>query len=281
MKKILFALLSIVSISLANKAFAQADTTTNKPKKHHTITISNNGVFISGGDSTSKAEKEIKKENKKFTMSYCLFDLGVNKIIDNTNYAAPSVKEFLNVPANRQNKSLFDLVGPKAIDVNIYPWMIKFKALKTHGQRIYISSGIGLQLYNFRYEDPITYTRNPTGIIIDTTKSYKKNKLALNYLNIPLMFTFKTRLGKDTWLVYGVGATAGVRLSSWTKQESSQFGKVKVYDQFGLNDYNTCLSAEIGLEGIFRLYATYQVTSLFQNGLDQHPICIGLRFGGI
>jgi hypothetical protein len=158
--------------------------------------------------------------------------------------------------------------------------MVKFAAVKTQRQRIYISSGLGLQLYNFRYENNISYTRDPAGIIIDSV-SFSKNKLGLDYLNIPLMLTFKTRLFKDRWLVYGVGITEGLRIASWTKQKSDERGKVKTHDDFGLADWNTCVTGEFGIEGIVRFYASYQLTSLYDNALNQHPISFGFRFSGI
>jgi len=285
MKSTFCAIAAIAGFLFANTLHAQDASDSSKTKKCHghgnTLTISNDGLRIKHYDSSGKANDSHEKEKQgRFYSNFAMVDLGINLIQDNTNYANPSVKAFLNVPANDQNKSLFDLRTSKSINVNIYPWMIKYTALKTRGQRIYISSGIGLQLYNFRYESPLTYTRNPSSIIIDTI-SFKKDKLALDYLNVPLMFTFKTKLSKDNWLVYGAGLTEGYLIDSWTKQESSERGKVKVHDAFGLADFNTCLSAEIGLEGVFRLFATYQLTDLYANGMNQHPVSIGLRFSGI
>jgi hypothetical protein len=282
MKNTLCAVAAIAGLLFANSMYAQEKKDKWGDKhSHDVLTISNKGITIVSNDSTGKPLDTVKAEDKhRFTSSVAMVDLGMNMLMDNTNYTDPAVVAFLNVPTAMQNKSLFNLKPSKSINVNIYPWMIKCKALKTNGQRIYISSGIGLQLYNFRYEDQITYTRNPTGIKMDTV-SFTKNKLGLDYLNVPLMFTFKTRLAKKTWLVYGAGITEGFRISSWTKQISGERGKVKVHDAFGLADFNTCVSAEIGIEGVFRLYATYQLTSLYENGLDQHPLCIGLRFSGI
>jgi hypothetical protein len=273
---------TIAGLLIAHTIFAQEDSSkVKKDHSHDVFVISNKGMHFKSGDSATKAADSIKRENRIFSMSYALFDLGINLQMDNTNYADPSVKAFLNVPANRQNKNIFDQNNAKSINVDIYPWMVKFKALKTHGQKIFISTGLGLQIYNFRYENPVTYTRNPASLTLDTLPSFKKDKLAIEYLSVPLMFTFKTRLGDDTWLVYGVGLTEGLRIGSWTKQVSGQRGKVKVHDSFGLADYNTCLSAEIGIEGVFRVYATYQVASIFANGIDQHPLSIGLRFNGM
>ena len=81
--------------------------------------------------------------------------------------------------------------------------------------------------------------------------------------------------------MYGAGVTGGYRISSWTKQISSERGKVKNHDAFNFSDFNACLTGEIGIDGIFRIYASYQVTSLHESALDQRPFCIGLRFGGV
>ncbi len=95
------------------------------------------------------------------------------------------------------------------------------------------------------------------------------------------MLTGKTRLHKSTWLVYGAGVSVGYRLSAWNKQVSDERGKVKTRGNFDLMDYNTCLTAEFGVEGVIRFFASYQLTSLYDNGIDQKPICVGVRLSGI
>jgi hypothetical protein len=98
---------------------------------------------------------------------------------------------------------------------------------------------------------------------------------------MPLNLTAKTRISKKTWLVYGAGVTGGYRISSLTKQRSNERGQQKNHDSFNFNDFNACVTGEIGISGVFRIYATYQVTALHNTALDQHPLCIGLRFGGV
>ena len=98
---------------------------------------------------------------------------------------------------------------------------------------------------------------------------------------IPLQFTFKTKLAEKAWLVYGVGATGGYRIASWNKQVSPERGKQKNRDEFNFNDFNACVTGEIGLDNIFRVFASYQLTPLHSTALDQRPFTIGLRFGGI
>jgi hypothetical protein len=165
--------------------------------------------------------------------------------------------------------------------VNVYPILLKYRALKTDNQRIYFSAGLGLQMYNFRFNKPITYINETAPMVITDTLQFSKNKVGLTYLSAPLMLTLKTRLAKDIWAVYGAGITAGYRIASWTKQVSTELGKRHNHDQFNFNNFNSCITAELGLEGYFRLYASYQVTPLHEDILDQHPYCIGVRFLGI
>jgi hypothetical protein len=290
MLRTFIAATAVAGLLFANNLQAQEDTA-KKHKTRITLSIDKDNIHFDKDDSTIQAKKK-NRDGKRFSTSFALVDLGVNILEDNTNYSNGLVKSYFhNIPASQVNTGLFELRTGKSINVNIYPWMAKYAIVKASKQRIYVSSGLGLQLYNFRYDKPLVHMKdpvttliyrgeNPSDITLDTIH-FKKNKLALNYLNVPLMFTFKTRFDKKHWLVYGVGVTEGFRLASWTKQVSNERGKVKYRDNYGLADFNTCLSAEIGIEGILRFYATYQLTSLYGNSLDQHPICFGLRFSGI
>ncbi len=290
MKHTICAIIAIAGLLMAQNTKAQdAAKDDTKKKKKTALVISNNGISIESTDSSGKATQPDKKWS-----SHVNFDLGLIQMMDNTNYNDPAVKSYLNVAANKQNADLLKL-RTKSINVNIYPILRSYRALKTDGQKIFITTGLGMQIYNLRYDNDITYTHNP-GSVTEDTISFKKDKMGVSYLNVPLMFTFKTRISnhpanhkKDKWLVYGAGITGGWNWSTWTKQKSDEEGKVKVHDNFnfsstndfGLAGFNSCLTAEIGIDNVFKLYGSYQVTSLYNNGLDQHPICIGLRFSGI
>ncbi len=286
MKNVIYAIAAIAMLSCAQTTVAQEK---KEEKKKRSVSISKEGVKIKSNDSSKTIINKTDDENEshngkdkpKFKSNYMMLDLGLNLMQDNTNYADPTVQALLNVPANRQNESLFNQRASKSINVNIYPWMLKFAALRTKNQRIYISTGIGLQLYNFRYDEQLVFNKNPMSISLDTIQALKKNKLAMNYLSVPLMLTFKSRLYNDHWLAYGVGITGGYRIAAWTKQVTTKGAKSKSYDAFGTSDFITSVNAEIGIDGAIRFYASYQLTSMFDNGLDQHPICFGIRFNGI
>lgn len=281
-------ILAALTTALCTTAAMAQEKTEEAPKKKkgHMLYISNKGVSIESTDSTktdtssSTAQKD-KEKVGKVHLSFAMLDLGVNFFKDNTNYSDPTLASYLNMPAMHRNANLFDLRNGKSINVNIYPLMVKMPIIKTHGQRLYLSTGIGLQIYNFKYESGITYVKAPPSIILDSVTDFTKNKLGVYYANIPLMITAKTRISKKNWLVYGAGVTAGYRMNSWNKQVSDKFGKTKVHGNFDMADYNTCVTAEFGVEGIIRFFGSYQLNSMYNNAIDQRPISVGIRIGGI
>jgi len=159
--------------------------------------------------------------------------------------------------------------------------MTSYRLFKSAHEKLYLVSGLGLQLYNFRFDKPVQYVNTTQPAVTMSTANLTKDKLAFDYLMIPLELVSKTKVGNKTWLVYGGGITGGYRLNSWMKQKSDEFGKRKDHDSFNFSDFNSCVMGEIGLDGYFRLYATYQLTSLQSSALNQYPFCIGIRFMGI
>lgn len=241
-------------------------------KKTKSISISNNGISVG---------TEEKKE-KAFEVQYVGMDLGINSIQDKSNYNSTAAQALLQVPDDYRNENLFNLRSGKSWNVNLWPVLTKWRIVNGGGQKIYIGSGVGLQMYNFRFTKPVTYTNEVSPLVyLDSVHTIAKNKLGFTYLSVPLSVVFKTRAAENTWIVYGFGITGGYRISSYVKQVSTEDGKRKNHDKFNFSDFNSCLTAEIGLDGYFRLYASYQITPLQQTGLAQYPFSIGLRFGGI
>ena len=253
----------------AANASAQEKTADTTKNKKHTVSVS------LGSEETKDTS------NKVFDLHVGMLDLGFNYLNDQTNYYSPAAQNFLHVNNDVKNENLFSLREGKSINVNIYPILLKARVVKTERQRLYVSLGAGLQIYNFRFNKPITYINETTPMVIMDTISFTKNKVGITYLSVPLMITSKTKLAKDIWLVYGVGISAGYRIASWTKQVSGERGKEKNNDQFNFNNFNSCITGEVGVDGWLRLYASYQLTALHKDALEQYPYAIGVRFIGI
>jgi hypothetical protein len=281
----------IVALVVAGTAFSQEgakkseDPVTDTAKSKKYISIGSDGIRF--GKKTKKdgiyvtGDGGADSSHTAFELQFGMLDLGFNYLQDKTNYASAETQAFLNVNQDLKNENLFSLREGKSINVNIYPVMLKYRMLKTKHQRIYLSTGVGLQIYNFRFNKSISYANDTRPMIVMDSISFKKNKVAISYLSIPLMINAKTKLAKDLWLTYGVGITGGYRIASWTKQISDERGKDKNHDAFNFNNFNSCITAEFGIDGYFRLYGSYQITALHESSLQQYPVAIGVRFLGI
>lgn len=264
--KIVIILMSI-ALAAGPGVNAQED---EKRKKEISVDVSPDGLSVK------------KNADNAFDVDFGGIDFGINSLQDRSNYNGAAAQALLQVADAYRNESLFNLQSGKSWNVNIWPVLASWRVLNGNGQKIVIGTGIGLQMYNFRFVKPVTYTNEVTPLVyLDSVNTITKNKLGFTYLSVPLMLTFKTRAGGDTWFVYGLGITGGYRLSSHVKQISNEQGKRKNHDKYNFADFNSCLTAELGLEGYFRLYASYQFTALAENALEQYPLSIGLRFGGI
>jgi hypothetical protein len=260
-------------------------------KKIVKISIGSNGIEISkkergtpGAAVTVDNDSAESKPPKALKLQWGMVDLGFNRLDDKTTYTnSPEMMAFLGYdPTQPGSPNAFRLREGKSINVNVWPLMARLRLHDGKHQRFYFTTGIGLQMYNFRFESNKMITDEPTPRITDIKPGLhvQKNKLGLTYLSIPVSILAKTKVA-DKWLVYGVGVTGGYRIASWTKLKSSEEGKQKNHDAFNFNDFNACVTGEVGLDNYLRLYASYQLTPLHKDVLDQHPFCIGVRFLGL
>ncbi len=270
--KLVYGLLT-AALLITTAATAQENKDSTKAKKKHSITIGSEGISID-----NKNISDSIKEEKAFSVEIGVIDLGINGIKDNSIYGA-ATQPVLRYAYN--SDETFAMRNGKSWNVNIWPVLTKFRLMKTKTQKIYFYTGVGLQVYNFRYSNNVSFD-DSAGFYLDKVK-FTKNKLCVTYLSVPLGFTLKTKLAEKAWLVYGASVTGGYRISSYMKQVSAERGKDKIHNDFYLRDFNSCVTAEIGIDGYFRLFGSYQLTALHEDasGLDQHPFTIGLRIGGI
>lgn len=286
MKQIIFT--AAMMLSLGFSLFAQ-EGTSNEEVKDYTLTVgkkdtTKDGGFIalgSGGLKVTSKRLDSINQARKVSVHFLTLDLGINALHDQTDYSSPAAQQYLQVGADRKNGNLFSLRQGKSINVNIWPVLLDFKLFRSSNQKISLYTGAGLQLYNFKFTKDISYLNETSPMVIEDSVKFSKNKLAFAYVSVPLMLRFKTRLGGNFWITYGAGVIGGYCFDSWTKQISDERGKQKNHDQFNFQKFNLNLSGEIGINGYIRFYGTYQVTNMYENGLNQHPYCIGIRFFGV
>ena len=276
MKRV-FTLLALVCFAL--NGFTQDSTsvphdTTTKPD-NDTIRVGNIIIIRSGKDRNrgyyDTTERRIKYRKENITTNWAIIDLGINQVNDNTNYAQAISNGYLPAGAN---ENWFDQRGFKSTNVNLWVFMQRMNMIK---HVVNLKYGLGLELNNYKYTEPIRYQKTDQPLVIMENVDYKKNKLAEDYITVPLMLNFNFTPNSQT---HGFGFSAGVSggylYSSRQKTVGGGMGKHRERDDFNLRKFKIAYIAEISL-GPVRLYGSYATQSMFKSGLDQTPYSFGLR----
>ena len=271
-------LLVCVAACLFNSGMAQQDTT---GKKQTDDTIRIGGMIIIKKADPNDREVIIdnrtvripsrRKKPENLTTNWWIFDIGYSGFEDKTDYTSPEAQAF----APGSTEDWFDLRGGKSRSVNIWVLMQRLNMIK---HVVNLKYGIGLELNNYFFDDEsIRFQKNPTLVTMDPTlKGAKKNKLAADYLTVPLMLNFNFTPERRNGFGFSAGVSAGYMYSARQKVKISD-DKFKVHNDFDLERWKLSYIGEVNL-GLVKLYGSYAFQSMWEKGLDQVPYNVGLRF---
>ena len=262
-------------LCLALSGWAQSDTT--KTHADDTLRVGNFLIIRNGRPNWDTPEYiRIHRHHgdykpSRVSTNWLIFDIGFANYNDKTNYSSAAAQKF--APGSTSN--WFGLNTGKSVDVNIWLFMQRFSLIKNV---VNFKYGLGIELNNYRYEENIRYLINPTRVIMDSI-NYHKDKLAADYVTIPLMLNFNfTPHRRRNPYGFSVGASVGYKYSSRQKFKSAEFGKEKTFNNFDLEPWKISYIAELEL-GWLKLYGSYAAKSMFSNGLNQIPYTVGIRLG--
>lgn len=253
----------------------------------------------------------------KLSTHWIIVDLGVSNYFDQTDYSAPNTYLYNRLGAaafipdapspTPVGKSDFNLNTFKSLNINI--WLL-MQRLSLYKNFVNLKYGLGVELNNYKYKSTsnISYlVNNPfvvdaataSPIIFRDSISFSVNKLAVDYITVPLMLDFLTRTdGIKKGLSISVGVSAGYAYSYRNKQVSLERGAQANKGDFNIEKFKYSYVAEFGLGpvklkgtykpkifyrmlmgfGKIRLYGSYSPKSLYVNGLNMKPFTAGIRF---
>jgi len=108
-------------------------------------------------------------------------------------------------------------------------------------------------------------------------RSYKKNKLAADYLTVPMMLNFNFTPRRNNGFGFSAGMSVGYLYSARNKTETNDEGKRKAKDDFELEKWKISYVAELAL-GPVRFYGSLARKGMYERGLDVTPYNFGFRF---
>lgn len=270
-------LLSItILLSLSFSAFSQKDsiqepdTTKIKIGNSRVIILKDAGNDDYDFDLNSMDSSKCKTENNEDGLGLS-FDFGM------AGYLTPD--QSTTLPASQ---NLIDLNYSKS---NSIGFTFMFQEARLIKKRLYVRSGIGLNWNNYHFRRDINLYKAGDSLIaqLDTVKSFSKNKLRANYIQVPLLLG--TRIGNlNNPLGIQVGVIGSYKLGSAVKQKYSLNGKEskdKFKDDYYLNPFKLEAIARVSIDQ-FGIYARYSFTTLFEanKAPELYPFSVGITIGG-
>ena len=274
--------LMVATIMVAMAGYAQTDSTTQQSDtvrvgKYVIIRKKKNPMGEKDNDrGTTVVIERRKQKPTNVSTNWWIVDLGFANVKDETAFGSAAANNYLKTirPGEAAfNKNDLDLRSGKSSNVNIWIFMQRLNITKGI---LNLKYGLGLEMFNYRYESNISYHKNPAYIFRDSI-NFSKNKLYAGYLTIPFMVNINTHPGQKKGLSLSAGVSAGYLIASRNKQISDERGKTKTRGDFDLEQFRLAYIGELGL-GPIRLFGSYSMNPLHQNGLKQYPYSMGIRF---
>ncbi len=248
---------------------AQTDTT---GQKYDTIRIGGMVIIKKPGTDAEKS-REFKIQSRRnntpsnLTTNWWILDLGFSSYSDKTNYSSTDAQAY----APLSNGSWFKLKNGKSRNINIWVFMQRLNVIK---HVVNLKYGLGIELNNYHYKQHIRYVENPPATVnpprvyLDNTvgRTYEKNKLAADYLTVPMMVNFNFTPGRKQGFGISGGISAGYLYSARNKTETNDEGKKKSKDDFELEKWKLSYIAEVSL-GPVRFYGSLAMNPMYERGL--------------
>ena len=267
---------------------AQSDSTVSAKKDNDTIRIGNiiiinrkNPDEKQSGTNISVTKQE-RREPKNVSTNWLIVDLGFSNYVDRTNYSNTGGYLYNRAGAAPLGANDFNLNVTKSLNVNIWFFMQRLNLIQHY---VNLKYGLGIELNNYRYNSNISYRKEnpfvtgqtPAPAIFRDSVSFSKNKLAADYITVPLMINFCTNpVNQNKGFSISVGVSGGFLYNERNKQISEPRGKQKADNGLGLEQFKFSYIGEIGL-GPVRLYGSYSPASFYKKGLDMRPYTLGIR----
>jgi len=239
----------------------------------------NNGTSKSNRDNYNLLRVERRPAKRKnLSTNWWILDLGFANLRDNTNYGFAQTGSYFKTLRPQDgpvNENSYRLNSRKSSNVNLWFFMQKLNISKNV---LNLKYGLGLEMYNFRYDSKISYNNDPAPYVFNDSISFTKNKLYAGYLTVPFMININTTPDKRKGFSFSAGVSAGYLISSSNKQISAERGKQKEKADFYMEPFRLAAIGEVGL-GPVRLYGSYSLNKMQKDitRVEQFPYAIGVR----
>lgn len=141
--------------------------------------------------------------------------------------------------------------------------------------------GFNFNEFSFKGATQLSFNEDSTWAFTRSDYNFKRNRLNVTYLTLPMMLEFNTSLDEDKSFHIAFGVLGGFKLFSKTKQKYDFEGdnyKVNVRGHYNVNPWKADAVARIGYKSL-TLFANYPLTQFFEKntGPEMYTFQVGLR----
>jgi hypothetical protein len=269
-----------MAIAMSIGSFAQTDSTATPKAVPHDDTIRIGGMVIirkaGSKDREIVHDREYRMRSRRvekpsnLSTNWWIMDIGFSNYTDKSNYVNSAFDGFT---ASGITKDDLEARAGKSRNVNIWFFMQKLNIAK---HVLNLKYGMGLELNNYHFEnDKLLFAKNPT-LISEGTTSFKKVKLAVDYLTVPIMLNINFTPNRKSGFGISGGVSAGYMYSARFKTKVDG-DKNKVKSDFDLERFKLSYIGELSL-GPVKLYGSYAMNNMWDKSLDMTPYTLGFRF---
>ena len=252
--KRLFIILFVLSLT---NLFSQSDTTFFRLGSTKFIVFTDTSISV-------------KKHTEKYKGHLAGITLGINSlnIVENntTLTNTPKLQE-----GTILSKSALELDQVRSWEFGMNVMEFNFGL---YDNKFGVSTGLGFNFNNYRFKNNyrIYDTENKVVSELDTVYNFRKSKMTVSSIRIPVIFEFQSKKNKkDNRLFYiNAGMFASYNMSSHMKyvyDKNNKRIKERNYETFYLNPFQYGVTARIGI-GFLEIYAQYNISEMFTNNDD-------------
>jgi hypothetical protein len=146
-----------------------------------------------------------------------------------------------------------------------------------------IVTGFGFNFNHYAFQNNVTLNGDSTYLSAWTDSiDYKKNKLNVAYIKVPLMLEFNTSKNPNKNFHIGIGGQFAYRINAVQKQIyyiNNDRHKIKHHDDYNLEPFQYSAMARIGYKDV-TVYAEYGLSRMFKKdkGPQVYPFTLGVCF---
>lgn len=221
-----------------------------------------------GEEEAHSAKDSVRSYNSDFKHWQGL-EFGVSGLMD--------YKNTLNMPATG---TFLELDYAKSYQFGLNMFEHDFHLYKNY---INLVTGIGFNFNHYALTNSVTI-KSDSSYIWATNDSikYRKNKLNVSYLRVPLMLEINTSKNPNKNFHIAGGMEFAYRIHSVTKQRydvDDKHYRIKQRDDFNLEPFTYALVGRIGYKNV-TVYGSYSLSRLFKKeaGPQVYPVNVGICF---